>query len=106
MSAVKIVTNTPKNAPKPEATGGIKEVKVPTGMGISVARGMGAAAKVALLFGFFALFILDSFAQKLLGGKTCSTGYWAWRVALYAACAADHAPYCSKARRTGWPRDI
>ena len=50
--------------------------------------GMGAAAKVALLFGFFALFILDSFAQKLLGGKTCSTGYWAWRVALYAACAA------------------
>ncbi len=50
--------------------------------------GMGAAAKVALLFGFFALFILGSFAQKLLGGKTCSTGYWAWRVALYAACAA------------------
>ena len=45
MSSVKIVTNTPKNAPKPEATGGIKEVKVPTGMGISVARGMGAAKK-------------------------------------------------------------
>ena len=45
MSAVKIVTNTPKNAPKPEQTGGIKEVKVPTGMGISTARGMGAAKK-------------------------------------------------------------
>ena len=45
MSVVKIVTNTPKKAPKPEQTGGIKEVKVPTRMGISTARGMGAAKK-------------------------------------------------------------
>ena len=45
MSAVKIVTNTPKNSPKAEATGGIKEVKVPMGMGTSTARGMGKATK-------------------------------------------------------------
>ena len=45
MSVVKIVTNTPKKAPTPEQTGGIKEVKVPTGMGMSTARGMGAAKK-------------------------------------------------------------
>ena len=45
MSGVKIVINTPKNAPKAEQVGGIKEVKVPMGMGKSVARGMGAATK-------------------------------------------------------------
>ena len=45
MSAVKIVTNAPKKAPKPEQSGGSKEVKVPTGRGISTARGMGAAKR-------------------------------------------------------------
>ena len=45
MSAVKIVINTPKDAPKAEQAGGIKEVKVPTEMGRMTARGMGAAKK-------------------------------------------------------------
>lgn len=45
MSAVKIVTNTPKEAPKPQKTPGIKEVKVPTKMGPMTVRGMGKAQK-------------------------------------------------------------
>jgi len=45
MSAVKIVINTPKDAPKAEQVGGIKDVKVPVGMGRMTARGMGAAKK-------------------------------------------------------------
>jgi len=56
MSAVKIVINTPKDAPKAQAYaeidgqgripyGEAKEVSVPTGMGKMTARGMGAAKK-------------------------------------------------------------
>ena len=45
MSAVKIVINTPKEAPKAEKVGGVKEVKVPEKMGPMTARGMGAAKK-------------------------------------------------------------
>ena len=56
MSAVKIVINTPKEAPKAKPFaetdgqgrvpyGEAKEVSVPTAMGISKVRGMGAAIK-------------------------------------------------------------
>lgn len=45
MSSVKIVTNTPGAAPKPEEYGKIKDVKVPTKMKKMTARGMGAATK-------------------------------------------------------------
>jgi len=56
MSAVKIVTNTPKDAPKAQPYaqiddqgripyGEAKEISVPTGMGQSTVRGMGAAKR-------------------------------------------------------------
>ncbi len=46
MSMVKIVTNTPKKAPKPEQSKGIQDVKVPVGdLKVMTARGMGAAKK-------------------------------------------------------------
>jgi hypothetical protein len=45
MSAVKIVTNKPGAAPKPEQAGKIVEVTVPIKMKPMTARGMGAAIK-------------------------------------------------------------
>ena len=45
MSVVKIVTNKPGPAPKPEETGKIKDVSVPVNMKPMTARGMGAAKK-------------------------------------------------------------
>jgi hypothetical protein len=45
MSVVKIVTNKPGPAPKPEEVGKSKEVKIPEKMKPMVARGMGAAVK-------------------------------------------------------------
>jgi len=45
MASVKIVTNKPGAAPKPEETGKLKEVKVPMTMKPMIARGMGAAVK-------------------------------------------------------------
>ena len=45
MSVVKIVTNKPGPAPKPEETGKIKEVPIPDKMSQMTARGMGAATK-------------------------------------------------------------
>lgn len=45
MSVVKIVTNKPGAAPKPEETGKIKEVAIPQKLTKMTARGMGAATK-------------------------------------------------------------
>jgi len=52
MSAVKIVTNTPKSAPKAETYGQIKDVKVPTTLTRMTARGMGAAVKGGSYLGY------------------------------------------------------
>jgi len=45
MGSVKIVTNKPGPAPKPEEVGKIKDVKVPETTKIMTVRGMGAAVK-------------------------------------------------------------
>jgi hypothetical protein len=52
MSVVKIVTNKPGPAPKPEATGKLKEVSIPQNLTKMTARGMGAATKGGSYMGY------------------------------------------------------